>query len=181
MSVFLENSPIWVQATECAAPGRLMFQSVGYSRYRDTGIYMPGNITNERFWWVPVVSLGEPNYLTKLQRFRQQPRRFHQCAVDGILIASFHPSQSKSFFTLARTFRIDASLISLDFRDAFDSVDRSVLLETLAHQGMPRKFVNIIRSLYSQTSGRVSARRALQKLPHTKQCPSGMPALSIPF
>ncbi|KER29984.1 hypothetical protein T265_03467 [Opisthorchis viverrini] len=47
-------------------------------------------------------------------------------------------------------------LVFLDSRGAFDSVDRFVLLETLAHQGMPRKFVNIIRSLYSQTSGRVS-------------------------
>ncbi|KER24466.1 hypothetical protein T265_07892 [Opisthorchis viverrini] len=34
-------------------------------------------------------------------------------------------------------------LVFLDFRGAFDSVDRSLLLDTPAHQG---KFVDIIRS-----------------------------------
>ncbi|GAA54090.1 hypothetical protein CLF_112149 [Clonorchis sinensis] len=38
------------QATECAAPGRLMFQLLRYSRYREN---IAENITNGRFSWVP--------------------------------------------------------------------------------------------------------------------------------
>ncbi|KER23422.1 hypothetical protein T265_08695 [Opisthorchis viverrini] len=41
-------------ATKCAAPARPMFQSLRYSRYHDTCIYLlPGHITYERFSWVP--------------------------------------------------------------------------------------------------------------------------------
>ncbi|KER26552.1 hypothetical protein T265_06196 [Opisthorchis viverrini] len=54
-------------------------------------------------------------------------------------------------------------VLFLDFQGASDSVDRSVLFEMLAHQGMPRKFVNIMRSLYSQTSGRVRVYGELSK------------------
>ncbi|GAA48311.1 hypothetical protein CLF_101449 [Clonorchis sinensis] len=39
--------------------------------------------------------------------------------------------------------------VFLDFEGTFDPVDRSIFLNTLAHQGMPRKFMNIVRSLYS--------------------------------
>jgi hypothetical protein len=41
------------------------------------------------------------------------------------------------------------------FKGAFDSVDRAVLLDTLVRKGMPAKYVNIIRALYSHTSGQV--------------------------
>ena len=51
----------------------------------------------------------------------------------------------------------------LDFKGAFDSVHRFVLLNILARQGMPRKFVKIIRSLYSQTQGRVRVYGELSK------------------
>ena len=43
----------------------------------------------------------------------------------------------------------------LDFKGAFYFLDRSMLLNIIARQGMPQKFVEIIRSLYSQTQGRV--------------------------
>ncbi|KER30056.1 hypothetical protein T265_03429 [Opisthorchis viverrini] len=45
---------------------------------------------------------------------------------------------------------------------------RGVLLTTLAQQGMPQKFVNIIRSLYSHTSGRVKVYGELSKSFPTK-------------
>ena len=61
------------------------------------------------------------------------------------------------------TYKRPTILVFLDFQGAFDSVDRSVLLDTLAHQGMPRKFVNIISSLYSKTSGRVRVYGELSK------------------
>ncbi|KER30634.1 hypothetical protein T265_02984 [Opisthorchis viverrini] len=54
-------------------------------------------------------------------------------------------------------------LVFLDFRGAFDSVDRSLLLDTLVHQGMSRNSANIIRSLYFQTSGRVRVYGELSK------------------
>jgi hypothetical protein len=53
--------------------------------------------------------------------------------------------------------------VFLDFKGAFDSVDRSVLLNTLVQHGMPQKFVNIIRSLYSQTRGCVRVYGELSK------------------
>ena len=59
-------------------------------------------------------------------------------------------------------------LVFLDFKGAFDSVDRSVLLNILAQQGMPQKFVHIIRSLYSHTSGRVRVYGELSKSFPTK-------------
>ncbi|GAA55004.1 hypothetical protein CLF_106416 [Clonorchis sinensis] len=46
---------------------------------------------------------------------------------------------------------------------AFDSVDRSILLDTLVRQGMPRMFVSTILPLYSQTSGRVRVYDELSK------------------
>ena len=47
-------------------------------------------------------------------------------------------------------------MIFLDLKDAFDSVDRTSLFSTLHRKGMPQKFVNLMRSLYSHTSGRVT-------------------------
>ena len=41
----------------------------------------------------------------------------------------------------------------LDFKGAFDSVDRSSLMHTLLMKGVPEKFVNILRALYAHTSG----------------------------
>ena len=41
----------------------------------------------------------------------------------------------------------------LDFKGAFDSVDRSSLMHTLIMKGVPEKFVNILRTLYVHTSG----------------------------
>ena len=43
----------------------------------------------------------------------------------------------------------------LNFKGAFDSVDRNVLLDLLVLKGMPVKYKNVIRALYSRTTGRV--------------------------
>ena len=85
--------------------------------------------------------------------------------------AGFRPGRGcvDQIFTLRQvleqrhTYKRPTILVFLDFQGAFDSVDRSVLLDTLAHQGMPRKFVNIISSLYSKTSGRVRVYGELSK------------------
>ena len=45
--------------------------------------------------------------------------------------------------------------VFLDFKGAFDSVDRSVLFDILALKGMPTKFRNILQALYLHTTGRV--------------------------
>ncbi|CAI2738759.1 unnamed protein product, partial [Dicrocoelium dendriticum] len=45
--------------------------------------------------------------------------------------------------------------VFLDFKNAFDSVDRSVLFEILARKGVPTKYVNILRAPYSNTTGHV--------------------------
>ncbi|KER27314.1 hypothetical protein T265_05637 [Opisthorchis viverrini] len=67
--------------------------------------------------------------------------------------AGFRPGRGcvDQIFTLRQvleqrhTYKRLTILIFLDFRGVFELVDRSVLLETLAHQEMHRKFVNIIR------------------------------------
>ena len=65
-------------------------------------------------------------------------------------------------------YRRPTILVFLDLKAAFDSVDRSVLLSTLISQGMPPKFVNVIRSLDSQTVERVRDYGVLSKsLPTT--------------
>ena len=45
----------------------------------------------------------------------------------------------------------------LDIRSAFDSVDKTVLWECLLRNGVPSKFVNILKSLYCHTSAQVRA------------------------
>ena len=90
--------------------------------------------------------------------------------------AGFRPGRGciDHIFTLRQVleqrhmYRRPTILVFLDFKGAFDSVDRSVLLNILAQQGMPQKFVNIIRSLYSHTSGRVRVYGELSKSFPTK-------------
>jgi len=85
--------------------------------------------------------------------------------------AGFRPGRGciDHIFTLRQVleqrheYRRPTILVFLDFKGAFDSVDRSVLLNTLVQQGMPLKFVNIIRSLYSQTRGCVRVYGELSK------------------
>ncbi|KER31187.1 hypothetical protein T265_02512 [Opisthorchis viverrini] len=81
--------------------------------------------------------------------------------------AGFRPGRGcvDQIFTLHQvleqrhTYKRPTILVFLDFRGAFDLVQ----LDTLANQCPPRKFLNIIRSLYSQTSGHViRPRRAFQ-------------------
>ena len=73
-------------------------------------------------------------------------------------------------------YRWPTILVFLDFKGAFDSVDRIALLNVLGQQGIPLKFVKIIRSLYSQTQGRV---RAYGELSNYKRCSSRLPFVSV--
>ncbi|GAA57019.1 transcriptional regulator ATRX [Clonorchis sinensis] len=65
--------------------------------------------------------------------------------------AGFRPGEGRVDQILAihqvlephRAYKRHGVIVLLDFQGAFDSVDRSVLVDTLAHQGMSRKFVNI--------------------------------------
>ena len=85
--------------------------------------------------------------------------------------AGFRPGRGciDQIFTLRQileqrhVYRRPTILVFLDLKAAFDSVDRSALLNTLIQQGMPLKFVNIIRALYSQTTGRVRVYGELSK------------------
>ena len=77
--------------------------------------------------------------------------------------AGFRPNRGfvDQIFTLRRllktrhTHRRPTIMIFLDLKGIFDSVDRAALFGTLHRKGMPQKFVNLLRSLYSHTSGRV--------------------------
>ena len=72
--------------------------------------------------------------------------------------------------------------IFLDFKGAFDSVDRSVLMDTLIHEGVPGKFVRIISSLYRSTTGRVRVYGELsESFSTTSGVRQGCPLSSFPF
>ena len=64
-------------------------------------------------------------------------------------------------FTLRRileyrgTYNRPTIAVFLDFKGAFDSVDRMALFTTLIKKGVPLKYVNILRSLYAQSLGNV--------------------------
>ncbi|CAH8613849.1 unnamed protein product [Schistosoma guineensis] len=48
-------------------------------------------------------------------------------------------------------------VVFLDLKAAFDSVDREVLWQCLSLKGVPKKYINLIKALYSNTTGRVRA------------------------
>jgi hypothetical protein len=48
-------------------------------------------------------------------------------------------------------------IVFLDIRAAFDSVDRTVLWNCLMRNGVPEKYINILKSLYLHTSAQVRA------------------------
>ena len=51
------------------------------------------------------------------------------------------------------TFRRPTILVFLDLKAAFDSVDRNTLWYCLSQKRVPIKFVNLLKSLYSQSRG----------------------------
>ncbi|CAH8647362.1 unnamed protein product [Dicrocoelium dendriticum] len=83
--------------------------------------------------------------------------------------AGFRPGRGciDHIFTLRQVleqrhaYRRPTIAVFLDFKSAFDSVDRSILFEILARKGVPTKYVNILRALYSNTRGRVRVYGAL--------------------
>lgn len=79
--------------------------------------------------------------------------------------AGFRPTRGciDQIFTIRRilehrqAFNRPTIIVFLDIRGAFDSVDRATLWDCLSRKGVPRKFINLLRALYSQTLGRVRA------------------------
>ena len=61
--------------------------------------------------------------------------------------------------------------VFLDLKAAFDSVDRLELFNLLLTQGVPAKYVNILKSMYAHTSGKV---RAYGQLSRTFNTTSGV-------
>ena len=93
--------------------------------------------------------------LKRLTPFRESQIREEQ--------AGFRPGRGciDHIFTLRQIleqrhlYRQPTITVFLDFKGAFDSVDRDVLFSTLLLKGVPLKYVNILRALYAHTSGRV--------------------------
>ena len=54
-------------------------------------------------------------------------------------------------------FRRPTIIVFLDIRAAFDSIDRTALWNCLLRNGVPEKYVSILKELYRHTSGRVRA------------------------
>ena len=53
--------------------------------------------------------------------------------------------------------------VFLDIHRAFDSVDRAALWDCLMRNGVPEKYVSILKALYMHTSGRVRAYGSLSR------------------
>ena len=54
-------------------------------------------------------------------------------------------------------FQLDISFCFIDFRAAFDSVDRDQMYQIMKHYGLPQKVINIIRNSYDGFKCRVKA------------------------
>ena len=70
--------------------------------------------------------------------------------------------------------------VFLDFKGAFDSVNRQVLFNILVQKGVPIKFVNIIQSMYSRNlwAGE-SLWKIVQNVSNEKWCSTRMPTLTF--
>ncbi|CAH8485715.1 unnamed protein product [Schistosoma margrebowiei] len=55
------------------------------------------------------------------------------------------------------TYRRPTMVVFLDLKAAFDSVDREILWQCLSLKGVPQKYINLIKALYSNTTSRVRA------------------------
>ncbi|RTG81900.1 uncharacterized protein DC041_0000146 [Schistosoma bovis] len=55
------------------------------------------------------------------------------------------------------TFRRSTIVVFLDLTAEFDSVDREVLWQCLSLKGVSKKYINLVKALYSNTTGRVRA------------------------
>ncbi|CAH8629789.1 unnamed protein product, partial [Schistosoma margrebowiei] len=95
--------------------------------------------------------------LRRLIKAREEQTRENQ--------AGFRPGRGciDQIFTLRQvlehrcTFRRPTIVVFLDLKAAFDSVDREVLWQCLSLKGVPKKYINLIQALYSNTTGIVRA------------------------
>ena len=95
--------------------------------------------------------------LGRLTKAREEQTRENQ--------AGFRPGRGciDQIFTLRQvlehrhTFRRPTIVVFLDLKAAFDSVDREVLWQCLSVKGVPKNYINLIKALYSSTTGRVRA------------------------
>ncbi|CAH8649174.1 unnamed protein product [Schistosoma margrebowiei] len=95
--------------------------------------------------------------LRRLTQAREEQTRENQ--------AGFRPGRGCIYqiFTLRQvlehrhTLRRPTMVVFLDFKTAFDSVHRKVLWQCLSLKGVPKKYINLIQDLYSNTTGRVRA------------------------
>ncbi|KAH9594332.1 Innexin inx2, variant 4 [Schistosoma haematobium] len=79
--------------------------------------------------------------------------------------AGFRPGRGcmDQIFTLRQvlehryTFRRPTMVVFLDLKAAFDSVDHEVLWQCLSLKGVPKKYINLVKALYSNTTGRARA------------------------
>ena len=72
--------------------------------------------------------------------------------------------------------------ISLDLEGAFDSVDRTTLFSILERKGVPLKYVNILRALYTHDHRKGARLRAtISVFRYLQRCTARLPDLPISF
>ena len=121
---------------------------------------------------IPIISkLFVSVLLRRLTPSREQTIREQQ--------GGFRPGRGRvdQIFTLRQymehrhTYHRATIYVFLDLKAAFDSVDRLEIFNFLLTQGVPAKYVNILKSMYTHTSGKV---RAYGQLSRTFNTTSGV-------
>ena len=92
--------------------------------------------------------------LRRLSDFRENKIREEQAGFRQGRGCIDHIFTLRQVLELRRTYH-QPTVVFLDFKCAFDSVDRCALLRTLLNRGVPTKYVNLFQSVYRNTSGRV--------------------------
>ncbi|CAH8669284.1 unnamed protein product [Schistosoma haematobium] len=95
--------------------------------------------------------------LRRLTKAREEQTRENQAGFRpgrGCIDQIFTPRQ---ILEHRHTFRHPTIVVLLDLKAAFDSVDREVLWQCLLLKGVPKKYINLVKALYSNTTGRVRA------------------------
>ncbi|KAH9587678.1 ATP-binding cassette sub- A member 3 [Schistosoma haematobium] len=78
-----------------------------------------------------------------------------------------HISTLRQMLEHRHTYQRPTIVVFLDIRVAFDSLNRTVLWDCLLKKGVPEKFINTLKALYTNTSGRVRAYNHLSPLFHS--------------
>ena len=77
-----------------------------------------------------------------------QVLREEQCGFRNSRGCTYQLFALRQILEKCMAFQLDVSFCFIDFRAAFNSVDREMMYKIMKHYGLPQKFVNVIRNSY---------------------------------